>query len=76
MNRNESSENSLFIVISPSNPDPMYKQVADQIEEAIAVRTLKSNDKLPSIREMAEELKISSITIKRAYWILLHSMNF
>ena len=58
---------SIFIVISPVNPDPMYKQVTDQIKDAIATRQLKPNDKLPSIREMSAELKISAITIKRAY---------
>jgi GntR family transcriptional regulator len=57
----------MFIVISPQNPDPMYKQVTDQIKDAIASGTLKPETKLPSIREMAQELKISMITIKRAY---------
>ncbi|MCJ7579694.1 MAG: GntR family transcriptional regulator [Candidatus Aminicenantes bacterium] len=57
----------MFIVVSPLNPDPMYKQVTDQIIDAIAAGTLKAEDKLPSIREMSKELKISIITIKRAY---------
>jgi len=57
----------MFIVISPLNPDPMYKQVTDQIKDAIADGTLRPEDKLPSIREMSKELKISEITIKRAY---------
>ncbi len=57
----------MFIVVSPLNPDPMYKQVTDQIKDAIAVGNLKPEDKLPSIREMAAALKISEITIKRAY---------
>lgn len=57
----------MFIVLSPSSPDPMYKQVADQIKDAIASGDLKPNEKLPSIREMSELLKISVITIKRAY---------
>jgi GntR family transcriptional regulator len=57
----------MFIVISPLNPDPMYKQVTDQIKDSIASGTLKPETKLPSIREMAKELKISMITIKRAY---------
>lgn len=58
---------TLFIVISPLNPDPMYKQVTDQIKDAIASGTLPPETKLPSIREMSKELKISAITIKRAY---------
>lgn len=57
----------MFIVISPQNPDPMYKQVTDQIKDAIASGALLPETKLPSIREMAKELKISMITIKRAY---------
>ena len=57
----------MFIVVSPMNPEPMYKQVNDQIKETIADGTLQPEDKLPSIREMSKELKISIITIKRAY---------
>jgi GntR family transcriptional regulator len=62
----------MFIVVSPLNPDPMYKQVTDQIKDAIAGEKLKSEDKLPSIREMTRELGISEITIKRAYADLEH----
>jgi len=58
---------ALFIVISPSNPDPLYQQVTDQIKDAIAAGSLQPETRLPSIREMANELKISAITIKRAY---------
>jgi len=54
-------------VISPLNPDPMYKQVTDQIKDAIAAGAMKPETKLPSIREMSKELQISMITIKRAY---------
>lgn len=57
----------MFIVVSPQNPDPMYKQVTDQIKNAIAGGMIKPEDKLPSIREMTRELGISEITIKRAY---------
>ena len=57
----------MFIALSPSNPDPMYKQVTDQIKDAIASGDLKSNDRLPSVRELSEALNVSAITIKRAY---------
>ncbi|UCE40150.1 MAG: GntR family transcriptional regulator [Candidatus Aminicenantes bacterium] len=62
----------MFIVVSPLNPDPLYKQVTDQIKNAIAGRILKPEEKLPSIREMTKELGISEITIKRAYADLEH----
>jgi len=57
----------MFIVISNANPDPLYKQITDQIKDAIAGGVLEPNSKLPSIRDMARDLNISSITIKRAY---------
>jgi GntR family transcriptional regulator len=58
---------NLFIVVSHLNPDPMYKQITDQVKDAIATGTLQPETKLPSIRELTRELKISEITIKRAY---------
>jgi len=45
----------------------MYKQITDQIKDAIASGFITPEEKLPSIREMSKELKISMITIKRAY---------
>ena len=57
----------MFIVISQSNPDPMHKQVTDQVKDAIARGTLKAGEKIPSIREISKELSISPITIKRSY---------
>jgi GntR family transcriptional regulator len=65
-------KHKIFIVVSPLNPDPMYKQVTDQIKNAVAGGILKPEDKLPSIREMTRELGISEITIKRAYADLEH----
>ncbi|MEW5984196.1 MAG: GntR family transcriptional regulator [Acidobacteriota bacterium] len=57
----------MFIALSPSHPDPMYKQVTDQIKDAIASGALEPNERLPSVRELAEALDVSAITIKRAY---------
>jgi len=57
----------VFVVLSPAHPDPMYKQVTDQIKDAIASGDLKANDRLPSVRELSEALNVSAITIKRAY---------
>ena len=57
----------MFVVLSPTHPDPMYKQVTDQIKDAIASGDLKPNDRLPSVRELSEALDVSAITIKRAY---------
>jgi GntR family transcriptional regulator len=57
----------LFVALSPTHPDPMYKQVTDQLKDAIASGDLKPNDRLPSVRELSEALSVSAITVKRAY---------
>ena len=57
----------MFVVLSPAHPDPMYKQVTDQIKDAVASGDLKPNDRLASVRELSEALNVSAITIKRAY---------
>jgi len=57
----------VFIIISRDNPDPMYKQVCDQIKDAVGTGELDTDEQLPSIREMAIALDISDITIRRAY---------
>ena len=57
----------MFVSLSASHPDPLYKQVTDQLKDAIASGDLKPNDRLPSVRELSEALNVSAITIKRAY---------
>ena len=57
----------MFIALSHDNPDPMYRQVTDQIRDAIAAGELQGDELLPSIRELALALEVSVITIKRAY---------
>lgn len=55
------------IIISNSSPDPIYEQVSRQIKEQILSGDLREGDPLPSIRNLAMELRISVITTKRAY---------
>ena len=55
------------IVISNSSDKPIYEQIASQIREQVLTGTLVAGDKLPSIRSLATQLRISAITTKRAY---------
>jgi GntR family transcriptional regulator len=57
----------LFIALSQSSPDPLYKQITDQIRDAIATGELGAEERLPSIRDLARSLNTSVITVKRAY---------
>ena len=46
---------------------PIYEQIVDQIKTLIRNKKLKENDSLPSVRSLAKELKISALTVKKAY---------
>jgi GntR family transcriptional regulator len=55
------------LVLSQSDGRPLYLQIIEQIRRRIAVGDLKPGEPLPSIRQLAVDLGISVITIKRAY---------
>ena len=46
---------------------PIYEQIIDQIKTMIRKGDLKQNDQLPSVRALSKELKISVLTVKKAY---------
>lgn len=55
------------LIISNSNPSPIYEQIANQIKAAIMDGSLGPGEQLPSIRGLANSLRVSVITTKRAY---------
>ena len=55
------------IIINNSSMVPIYEQIMEQIKAQIISGELKENDILPSVRTMAKELKISALTVKKAY---------
>jgi len=55
------------ILIRAGDELPIYRQIMSQITEALAVGRLHPGDKLPSHRELAEELVIAPLTVKKAY---------
>ena len=55
------------ILISNASSQPIYEQIYTQIKNAIIAGDLEEGDALPSIRQLAKDLRISVITTKRAY---------
>ena len=55
------------IIISNSSDLPIFEQIKQAIKKAIASNELKENELLPSIRNLAQDLRISVMTVKRAY---------
>lgn len=55
------------IIISNNRNKPIYEQIKDQIIEMIMTNQLSPGEKIPSIRALAKQLKVSIITVQRAY---------
>ena len=60
------------IIINSSSMVPIYEQIMDQIKAQITAGDLRENDILPSVRTLAKDLKISALTVKKAYDNLEH----
>ena len=57
----------MLLRINYNSGTPVYLQVADQIKAAAAAGTVRPGEPLPSIRPLAEELRINRNTIAKAY---------
>ena len=55
------------IIINHSSMIPIYEQIVDQIKKQINDHILQENDPLPSVRLLSKELRISALTVKKAY---------
>lgn len=55
------------LIVSNRSGVPIYEQIKEQIKTAIFSGELKEDDLLPSMRQLARDLKISVITTTRAY---------
>lgn len=55
------------INIQSKSSVPIYEQIKNQIKDSIITGEMKEGDPIPSIRNLARDLKISVITTKRAY---------
>ncbi len=55
------------IIINSSSMVPIYEQITDQIKTLIRGGELKENDNLPSVRVLSRDLRISALTVKKAY---------
>lgn len=57
----------LNIILNYTSMVPIYIQLMDQIKKEIIDGKIKQNDILPSVRVLSAELKISALTVKKAY---------
>lgn len=55
------------ILINNSSMVPIYEQICQQIKDQILDNSLKAGDFLPSVRKLANSLKVSALTVKKSY---------
>jgi GntR family transcriptional regulator len=57
----------VFEGIDPRSPTPLYEQIAARVRVAVAAGELEPGDALPSVRELARQLRINPATVVQAY---------
>ena len=57
----------MHIILNNTSMVPIYEQLLDQVKREILNGSLKENEPLPSVRALSAELRISALTVKKAY---------
>jgi GntR family transcriptional regulator len=57
----------MLIAIDPSDPRAIYVQIVDEVRRALVLGTLAPGDPLPSVRQLAGELRVNPNTVAQAY---------
>jgi GntR family transcriptional regulator len=57
----------MLVNLDPNDGRPLYLQIMDDVRRAIVVGTLRAEDPLPSVRELAAELVVNPRTVSQAY---------
>lgn len=55
------------IILNNASMIPIYEQLAEQVKSQILSGVLPENEALPSVRTLSASLKISALTVKKAY---------
>ncbi len=59
-----------FVQINTGSPEPIYRQLIEQVKRRVAAGQLKAGDEIPSVRELAQALAVHPMTISKAYSLL------
>jgi GntR family transcriptional regulator len=57
----------MLVSLNPRDARPLYLQIVDEVRRAIVVGTLRPEDPLPSVRELASQLVVNPRTVLQAY---------
>jgi GntR family transcriptional regulator len=57
----------LLFSITPEDPRPIYVQIVDEVRRARVLGTIRADEPLPSVRQLASELRVNPNTVQQAY---------
>lgn len=57
----------MLITVDANDPRPLYVQIVDDVRRALVLGSLSVDDPLPSVRQLAGELRINPNTVSQAY---------
>lgn len=57
----------MTVTVDPKSPLPIYAQLVEGVRHAVATGHLRAGDQLPTVRQLAVELRINPNTVARAY---------
>ncbi|HET7630698.1 MAG TPA: GntR family transcriptional regulator [Gemmatimonadaceae bacterium] len=57
----------MLFAIDPADVRPIYVQIMDEVRRALVVGTLTADDPLPSVRQLASDLRVNPNTVAQAY---------
>jgi GntR family transcriptional regulator len=57
----------MLVNLDPRDARPLYLQIMDEVRRALVVGSLRAEDPLPSVRELASELAVNPRTVSQAY---------
>ncbi len=59
-----------FVSINTGSPEPIYRQLIEQVKRRVAAGQIRAGDEIPSVRELAQALAVHPMTISKAYSML------
>jgi GntR family transcriptional regulator len=57
----------VLVDLDPTDPRPVYRQIADEVRRGVSIGILKPDESLPAARKLAGELKVNANTVQHAY---------
>src|SRR5215471_12406396 len=61
----------MFIELRVDDHRPAYRQIADEVQRAVAIGVLRPGEALPATRQLAKDLKLNPNTVQHAYRTLV-----